>query len=122
MLIAALPGAAATILPACPLCWPLYAGILSALGLGFLLDARRLPPFAGTLLLFALAPLAWSAYHRRAPGPLLAGALGAALILTGKFVWSSLVFQFGGLTIVLGASLWNILPRKSRNCARCESP
>ena len=44
--LATLPGIGLAFLPkiACPACWPAYAGLLSSLGLGFLLDVRWLFP------------------------------------------------------------------------------
>lgn len=38
------PGIGVSLLPKliCPLCWPAYAGLLSALGLSFLINARNL--------------------------------------------------------------------------------
>ena len=41
---AVIPGIGVSLMPKliCPLCWPAYAGLLSAVGLGFLIDARNL--------------------------------------------------------------------------------
>ncbi len=41
---AVLPGVGASLLPklTCPLCWPAYAGLLTTLGLGFLMSERYL--------------------------------------------------------------------------------
>lgn len=41
-----LPGVTVSLLPKlmCPACWPAYAGLLSSLGLGFLISARYLLP------------------------------------------------------------------------------
>lgn len=120
-LLAAVPGAVAVALPTCPFCWPLYAGALSALGLGFLLDEQHMLPLAGLLLLATLAPLAYKASARRGYGPLLIGILGAGAILLGKFVWTSDSILYVGLAFVVGASLWNICPRTVRECPRCEN-
>jgi mercuric ion transport protein len=48
----AIPGVLASLLPAlaCPLCWPAYAALLSALGLGFLTSSTYLLPLTGVLL------------------------------------------------------------------------
>ena len=119
-LLAAIPGAVAAVLPACPFCWPLYAGALSALGLGYLLDERSMPPLAGALLLLALAPLGYRARARRGYGPLSIGVLGAGAILLGKFVWMADSIVYVGLASLVGASLWNIRPLKERQCSRCE--
>ena len=120
-LFAAAPGALAALLPTCPFCWPLYAGTLSAVGLGFLLDQQHMLPLAGILLLLTLAPLGYKARARRGYGPLLAGIFGAGTILLGKFVWVFDVLLYAGLAALLGATVWNIWPQKTQSCPRCET-
>ena len=56
---------------ACPACWPIYAGILSGLGLGFLLDHGWLLPITAAFLGLAVAALAISARNRNGYGPFL---------------------------------------------------
>src|SRR3954462_8565336 len=48
---AALPGIGFSLLPKmlCPACWPAYAGIVSALGLGFLISGKVSPAADGSL-------------------------------------------------------------------------
>jgi len=69
----AIPGIGVSLLPkvACPLCWPAYAGLLSSVGLGFLLSATYLLPLTAGFLLIALAALAYRARQRRGYGPLV---------------------------------------------------
>lgn len=52
---AVLPGVGVTLLPklTCPLCWPAYAGLLTTLGLGFLMSERYL---FGVIAFFLLVP------------------------------------------------------------------
>jgi mercuric ion transport protein len=61
-----LPGIGVALLPklACPLCWPLYAGIVSSLGLGFLISTAYLLPVTAAFLLFTLGILAFRANRR----------------------------------------------------------
>ena len=42
--VAVLPGVGVSLLPklTCPMCWPAYAGLLSAVGLGFLISSQYL--------------------------------------------------------------------------------
>ncbi len=120
-LLAPVPGVVAVVLPTCPLCWPLYAAALSALGFGYLLDEPLMLLLAGVLLLFTLVSAGYKAGLRHGYGPLLIGALGASAVLLGKLVWISSGVAYGGLTLILGASLWNVRPRKARECRRCEN-
>ena len=67
--LAVLPGVGVALMPklACPLCWPAYAGILSAMGLGFLMEARWLLSISSALLAVALFALALEAAAGNAP-------------------------------------------------------
>src|SRR5262249_18755610 len=65
------PGIGFALLPklACPMCWPLYAGILSSLGLGFLIGTTYLVPLTIGFLAAALVVLGFRAKQRRGFGP-----------------------------------------------------
>ncbi|NIR28377.1 MAG: hypothetical protein GWN84_03420, partial [Gammaproteobacteria bacterium] len=69
---AVLPGIGVALMPkvVCPLCWPAYAGALSAAGLTFLMEDRWLLPISVAFLVAALAALSWRARSRRGYGPL----------------------------------------------------
>ncbi len=88
--IMALPSILAAALAAlpiltCPACWPLYAGILSALGVGFVNYTRFLLPVTAGLLIISLISLGWKAGQRRGYLPLMSGIAASLLILGGKF-------------------------------------
>src|SRR4029434_9768864 len=69
---------------ACPACWPLVGGLISALGLTSLLETRlMLPLFVGCLLL-GIAPLALQA--RCVLQPCILGLIASAFVLVGKFL------------------------------------
>lgn len=108
----ATPGIVAAVLSkaACPACWPLYAGALSAMGLGFLVDPGYGLPLSSGFLLLALGPLAYRAPRRRGYGPLLTGALGAAAVVAGVFVLRLDGLAYLGVGGVIGASIWNAIP------------
>ena len=93
----ALPGVGASLLPnlACPLCWPAYAGLLSSVGLGFLISAAYLLPLTAVLLILALAAMAFRANSRHGYGPFLLGLLAATAVLLGKFRWESSPTMYG---------------------------
>lgn len=71
----ALPGIGVALLPKlfCPLCWPLYAGIVSSVGLGFLIGTTYLLPLTGAFLALTVGVLAFRANQRRGYGPLVLG-------------------------------------------------
>ena len=99
---------------ACPVCWPAYAGLLSSLGLGFLISAAYLLPLTIVFLTLALAALAFRAKSRRGLGPFLVGLMSAMSVLFGKFVWESNVTIYSGVGMLVVASVWNAWPRRER--------
>jgi hypothetical protein len=104
-----LPGITLALLPklACPACWPAYAGLMSALGLGFLLSARYLLAATALALLLVLTALAWGGRRGRSCWPLLVGLAASSMILVGKFVWEANPLVYTGAALLIGASLWN---------------
>ncbi len=118
-----LPGIAAALLPnlTCPLCWPAYAGMLSALGLGFLGTTAYLLRFTAAFLVVAVGALALGAKRHGKHGPLLVGFVGSAVVLLGKFVLGSSPATFGGIGMLIAASVWNAWPRHAAavSCPAC---
>lgn len=121
---AVLPGIGIALMPkvVCPLCWPAYAGILSAAGLAFLMEDRWLLPISALFLLAALAALAWRARSRRGYGPVALGAASAGTILVGKFAFDSAVTAYIGIAALVLACVWNAWPRRAvePSCAACS--
>lgn len=116
----AVPGIGLSLLPkiACPACWPAYAGLLSSVGLGFLIPNKAyLLPLTGAFLLLAIALLAFRARQRRGYGPFALGILASGFILFGKFSLASNPVLYAGLGLLILASVWNSWPIASR-CAR----
>ena len=112
--LATLPGVGAAVLPvgACPACWPAYAGVLSALGLSFLLKPVYLLPLIGVLLGFALFSLVFRARQRRGYGPLFLGLTAATAVLAGKFISGFAPGFYVGIVLLIVASVWNAWPRR----------
>ena len=118
------PGIGVALLPkmACPVCFPLYAGILSALGVGFVPSTVYLFPLTAFFLLIAVGALLFRAERRRGYWPFLLGLGAAGLVLLGKFALESDLVMYGGIGLLLAASIWNSLPRhltKSSSCPSC---
>src|SRR5258708_39573863 len=87
----ALPGVGVSILPklACPACWPAYAGLLSSVGLGFLISTAYLLPLTVAFLVLALAALAVRATERRGYGPFILGLVPRGGVLVCKLAFES---------------------------------
>lgn len=119
----AAPGIGASLLPVgvCPACWPVYAGVLSSLGLGFLLHSTYLLPLTVAFLLFSLGALAYRAKVRRGYGPLVFGLLATVGILVGKFGVSSDVLFYSSVPVLIGAALWNIWPKEKAKACPCDT-
>jgi hypothetical protein len=90
--LAVLPGIGVSLLPklVCPMCWPAYAGLVSALGLGFLISTKYLLPLTVAFL-----------------------ALAAAVILTGKFYFDAAPAAYAGVGLLIAALVWNGWPRRA---------
>lgn len=123
--VAAVPTLGITLLPVakCPACWPIYAGVLSSLGLGFLLERAWLLPITIAFLTGTLASLAYHAKGRQGYGPLGLGAVGAVIAFAGKFSMDSTTLLYLGLIGLGGAALWNAWPRRGAaqvaSCPKC---
>ena len=115
---ATVPSIGVALLPklTCPICWPAYAAIASALGLGFLINARYLFAVTSVFLVIALLALGFRAQRRRGYTPALLGTGGSILILVGKFTLDSHLALYGGVGMLMAASVWNAWPQKSRPC------
>lgn len=109
-----IPSIGVSLLPklACPLCWPTYAGVLSSLGLGFLISTKYLLPLTVAFLALAVAALAFRAKHRHSYGPLLLGILSAVGVLIGKFAWESSPMMYATVGLLVIASGWNAWPHR----------
>jgi mercuric ion transport protein len=123
---AALPGLAVALLPkvACPACWPLYAGVLGSVGLGFLVRAEILLPIPIVFFAATLASFAFGARRRRGFGPLALGTVAAIGLLVGKFVFELEPAVQAGIALLVVASLWNAWPRRAvvKSCNACIPP
>lgn len=113
-ILTALPGIGAALLPnaTCPACWPVYAGILSSLGLGFLMTGPYFYLFIGILVSVSLFSLGYKAKTRRGYLPFWIGASGTVIIIASKYYTLSDYFLYAGALLLIIASVWNSIPRK----------
>ncbi|MFQ5535720.1 MAG: hypothetical protein ACE5EM_13010 [Sphingomonadales bacterium] len=126
-IIATVSAAGAGLVPvgACPICMAGTVGVLSSLGLGFMLETRYLLPIIVGFLSMALLTLGYKARARRGYGPLSVGVAAAAAILAGKFLIASDLPLYAGLAGLSGAAVWKAWPIKNRpsgRCPVCDSP
>jgi len=122
--LAVLPGIGVSLLPKliCPMCWPAYAGLISALGLGFLISTKYLLPLTAVFLAITLTALGFRASHRRGYGPLSLGVIAAGVILIGKFTFDAAQAAYAGVALLITASVWNSWPQRTiiaRICTTC---
>jgi len=114
------PAATAALVPGltCPACWPGYAALLSALGLGFIPTAPYLLPLTAGLLVVALAALAL----RESRVLFVLGAVASVVILLGKFVFESNPMNYLGAGLLLAASVPTVRRRgEAAACPACAS-
>lgn len=119
--LGSLPSVGAALLPVggCPACWPVYTGVLGALGLTFLLDTTYLLWINSALMSVALLALAYRAKTRRGYGPLILGAVSVGVILFFKFARAFDLLVYAGLFGLVVASVWNAWPKKSTTADLC---
>ncbi|MEW5806944.1 MAG: MerC family mercury resistance protein [Acidobacteriota bacterium] len=122
--LAVIPAIITALLPklTCPACWPAYAGLLSAFGLGFVNYTPYLLPLTALFLILAVGSLWYGAKNRRDYTPFMLGILSASTVIIGKFVLESKWAMYGGIALLMGASLWNAWPlrvSKSGSCSEC---
>jgi hypothetical protein len=112
------PAVAAAFLPnlVCPACLPLYAGWVSAIGLGLVLDRDYLLLLTAVLLTVAVGTLALSAWKSRRYGPALLGLIASVVILAGKFSLNFDAATYAGIGGLLAATVWNAWPAQCRAC------
>ncbi len=118
-----LPGVALSLLPSitCPACWPAYAGVLASLGLGFLANATYLLPLTVFFLFVAVGVLGYRAKRRKSYGPFALGVAAAVIVVAGKFVLGIDAAVYGGVALLIGASIWNAWPRKATRDVPCPA-
>ncbi|MCI0694836.1 MerC domain-containing protein [candidate division KSB1 bacterium] len=115
--MALLPGAVLSLLPSmtCPFCIAAYAGMFSAIGLGFLVNERVLAPLIGIFLFVGVASVAWSTRSHRRPEPLIATIAGSAAVVAGRLIWNEPAVLYVGIVFLIGASLWNLWLKRPRS-------
>ncbi len=111
-----IPASALAALPVCPACYPAYAGVLSALGLGALANTTAQTVLTALLLSVALSALLYRARSRRGLGPFVVGAMATLVVVVSKFVLGFDGGTYVGVGALVVAGLWNVWPRANAAC------
>lgn len=116
------PGALLSLLPSfsCPACVAAYAGVLSWLGLGVVLQDAVLTPLIAVFLGASVLSVAWSTSLHGHRGPIATTLAGAAVVTAGRLVWSVPALVYGGAVLLIGASLWNLWIKRSLQAEAAE--
>lgn len=104
--LAATAGAAGVVLMPkliCPLCFPAYAAVLSAIGLEFFDYTPYLFPIATTFLCIVVALLSIQAKRSGKYLPFALGVAASVAVLLGKFIWDNIWLTAAGLAMLLAA-------------------
>jgi hypothetical protein len=96
----------------CPLCLAAYAGILSSLGLGFLMNDQVQKPLILVFLGITLASVAFSAKQHRRFGPLLLVLSGAVAIVAARIVWNIPWVVYLGVAFLVAGAGWNFVLKR----------
>lgn len=125
-LLAAIPAVAIAVLPklTCAACWPAYAAIMSSLGVGFFNYTDYLLPIMVVAVAVSLGLMFYKNKVRRGLTPFYLGLVGSLLMLVGKFSLGMDWVSYVGAAVLVGASIWNSIPVKSKtgvDCPACET-
>ena len=112
----AVPAAVLPLLPSfsCPVCVAAYAGLLSSLGLGFLLTDRVQRPLIVAFLVVAVASVGWAARQYKRIGPFVLALVGSAAIIAGRLVWSVAPILYIGVVCLVAGTVWNLILKRPR--------
>ena len=111
-----IPAAGTALLPAifCPACFPAYTTLLSSVGVGFINYEPYLLPLLSIFILISLFGLYFKAQSRRGYLPFLLGIVSSVLILVGKFFLELDAVVYVGISLLIIASIWNIVPKRGQ--------
>lgn len=104
---------------ACPLCFPAYAALLSAMGLEFVDYTPYLLPLTAVFLAVVLGVLALQARSSGKSGALLLGMTATIIVASGKFYFESGWLTAGGIILLLIAI---VISSRSRSAATVSCP
>lgn len=116
--LSAIPSIFIALLPklTCPMCWPAYTAVLSALGINFVNYTPYLPLVITTLLAISLSSIAYKAPTRHGYKPFWIGVVASVGVLLGQFALKSTSLFFTSSLLLITAAIWNALPNNKKSC------
>jgi len=118
---ATLAAVGVALLPKCPACWSIYAGLGSWLGISVVVEPRYLMPLTFVSLALAVGALGWMALSRRRYLALSLGVVAALGVWLGKFVLLSETLTLVSLLALVLCAFGARISRAARG-ARSELP
>lgn len=114
--LVAIPAAVLPLLPSfsCPVCVAAYVGLLSLLGLGFLLTDRVQRPLIVAFLIVSVAGVGWAARQYKRVGPFVLVLLGCVAIVAGRLVWNVTPALYVGVVSLVAGTVWNLVLKRPR--------
>lgn len=124
--ITAIPVIILALLPklACPFCWPLYTGMLGALGINFINYTPYLFPFLTLFLILTITGLIIGAKDNKKYKPIYLGVISSMFILLGKTLFETNVLIYSGIIGLMVSVIWQSRIKSIGNrgfCAACEN-
>ena len=103
--------------PKCPLCWMAF---MSVLGIGSVINYYWLQPLVVMLLLLSVSALLIRAWRQQRYSPFWLGLVAALAMYLCKFTLDYTPGIYLSGAALLGASIWNTLPkRRAAHDAQC---
>ena len=121
--LASFPAVGAALLPklTCPLCWPAYTAVLSALGVGFVDYTPYLLPATFAFLALAVGMLAFGAWKTGRRMPLILGVIACITVLLGKFAVESNWVTNAGVMVLVAATFLMVRRQTARQTVQPAS-
>jgi mercuric ion transport protein len=123
---ASFPAIGTALLPklTCPLCFPAYAALLSAMGLEFIDYTPYLLPLTIVFLAIALGTLVAQAKRTGRWGALLTGVTASAIVVLGKFAFELDWLTTAGIGLLIVAILFSMRKKAATviSCPACVEP
>ena len=124
--ITAIPVMFLALLPkvVCPLCWPLYTGVLGTAGINFINYTPYLIPLLTLFLILTIAGLIIGARVNKQYKPVYLGIISSIFILLGKSLFDTNVLIYSGIFGLMISVIWQSRIKSSGNrdsCSACKS-